>query len=431
MKKNRILLTYLTLIVGILSASAEKTNDGVSGTRHFRLKYVINSTKLDSSFVDNSDKILDISEFLAGMQNDPLVEITGVDFRGTASPDGSYEFNVKLSEDRLKSFRKLVNSYIKVPDSLIAAQSSSIPWDEFRAKVAESGIPMREEVLEIIDQESKLVPYPGNRHIDARLVELKKLQNGKVWESLKPILSDLRYGDAIFHYKRNWPSVSPLTFTVMEAEVLSPEWLDAPEVVHEWPMDTITWLPRIYLKTNLIGWAAASANLAVEFDLAPHWSFTLPVYYSAVDYIKKTIKFRNFTIQPEFRYWPKVMDKGANDGLFIGAHFGMMYYNFAIGGPYRYQDRDGKHPALGGGLSLGYRKPISKNKRWHVEFSAGAGCYALDYDVFQNPSDYKEGEWVRSKKKTWFGLDNATISISYNFGLKKYERIYLKEGGEL
>lgn len=412
----------LPCLFGILAQSDTVT---FTGKKHFRLLYVINIAKLDSTFVDNSEKMTDIRDFLMEIKNDSLIRIDRVDYRGTASPDGSYEFNVWLSENRLLTFKDMVNQFITIPDSLIFAQSSAIPWDEFRNKVAESNINHKEEVLTIIDEGPKLIPFWGGRHIDHRLPRLKKMYGGSVWEELKkPILFDLRYGDAVFYYTTLIPL--PHLGIPMEVEMpaLATELISLPE-----PVQLLTWTPRIYLKTNLIGWAAGSTNLGAEFDLAPHWSFNFPIYYCAWDYFKSTIKFRNFTIQPEFRYWPRVMDKGYNDGLFIGAHFGAMAFNFAIDGKYRYQDRRGTHPALGGGLAIGYRKPISKNQRWHVEFSAGAGYYHLDYDVFENTPDYKEGEWVRKKKKNWFGLDQATISISYNFPLTNRTKTFVKGGG--
>lgn len=421
---RRILMTVL-LLPFLLSGLAQTDTVGISGSKHFRLRYVINIAELDSTFVDNSERISDIRDFLTEIKNDSLTSITGVDFRGTASPDGTYEFNVWLSENRLRTFKELVNSYVSIPDSLIFAQSSDIPWNEFRQKVAESDLEHKEEVLVIIDEGPKLVPFWGNRTIDHRLLKLKKLRNGKVWDELKkPILFDLRYGDATFYYT----TLLPVPCLRIPMETALPSQISELAILPVNPSYD-TWTPRFYIKSNLIGLAALSANLAFEIDLAPHWSFTIPVYYNALDYFKSTIKFRNFTVQPEFRYWPRVMDKGVNDGFFIGAHFGMMYYNFAIDGPYRYQDRRGRTPALGGGLAIGFRKPISKNKRWHVEFTAGAGVYPIDYDVFENTPDYKDGKWVRRNKKTWWGLDQAAISISYNFPLTRYQRKYLKGGG--
>lgn len=160
---------------------------------------------------------------------------------------------------------------------------------------------------------------------------------------------------------------------------------------------------------------AGKSSVAAEIDLAKHWSFTLPVYYSAWDYFKTTIKFRTFSVQPEFRYWLSEN----NDGFFAGAHFGLAYYNFAFDGDYRYQDHNRETPSIGGGLSVGYRLPISRNNRWWVEFSLGAGVYSNHYDKFHNTPRTKDGLMIESIKKTYWGIDQAAVSFSYSFDLKK------------
>jgi hypothetical protein len=175
------------------------------------------------------------------------------------------------------------------------------------------------------------------------------------------------------------------------------------------------WVHKLHLKTNAIGLGMGIANVAVEIDMARHWSFALPVYYSAWDYFKQTVKFRTFAVQPEFRYW--VSDE--NDGFFAGAHFGLAYYNLAIDGDYRYQDHNRETPAIGGGVSIGYRLPISKNNRWRVEFSVGAGGYTNHYDKFHNTPDTKDGLLIESNKNTYWGIDQAAVSFSYSFDLKK------------
>lgn len=172
---------------------------------------------------------------------------------------------------------------------------------------------------------------------------------------------------------------------------------------------------KLHIKTNLLGLGLGIANVAAEIDLAKHWSFALPIYYSSWDYFKTTIKFRTFSVQPEFRYW---LSKN-NDGFFVGVHFGLAYYNFALDGDYRYQDHNQETPAMGGGMSLGYRFPISQNNRFRMEFSLGAGYYPLHYDKFRNISNAKEGLMVENLKKDYLNLDQVTISFSYAFDLKK------------
>lgn len=180
-------------------------------------------------------------------------------------------------------------------------------------------------------------------------------------------------------------------------------------------IDNQAYIHRLHLKTNALGWGLAIANVAVEVDLARHWSFTLPLYYSAWDYFKSTIKFRTFAVQPELRYWLS----GSNDGLFAGAHFGLAYYNLAVDGDYRYQDHNDDTPAIGGGVAVGYRMPVCKGSRWRVEFSAGAGVYPLHYDKFRNTPRTKDGLMVGSEKKTYWGIDQLAVSFSYTFDLSK------------
>lgn len=175
------------------------------------------------------------------------------------------------------------------------------------------------------------------------------------------------------------------------------------------------WGRKLHLKTNALGLGMGIANAAVEIDIANHWSFTLPVYYSAWDYFSTTVKFRTFSVQPEFRYW--VLEK--NDGFFTGAHLGYSYYNFAFDGSYRYQDHNRETPAIGGGVSIGYRLPVSRNNRWRFEFSIGAGVYPLHYDKFYNDKDTKSGLMIESVKKTYWGVDQAAVSLLYTFDLKR------------
>ena len=403
-------LFLLFLFVG----QAYSQDDGLA---HFRIRYVINRPEVDTTFVDNANRISEMEQFLQMASKDSTMHITSVMFKGTASPDGAYDFNVWLSENRLRTFKELVNKYLDIPDSIIHANVSDIPWDGFRAKVAESDLKWRDEILSIIDEGPSLVPWFNNRRIDPRLLKLKRLYRGELWDSLKsPILRDLRYGDAVFTYYRLQP------YPPFDTQL----YIDLPDRVVDLP-DLWRWTPRLHLKSNIIGLLLLNANFAVEADFAPHWSATLPVYYCAIDWFKHTIKFRNFTVQPEVRYWFRKWD---NDGFFVGAHFELEYYNFAFDGKFRYQDHRGRTPALGGGLSFGYRKPISKDQRWRMEYTLGAGIYPLDYDIFANTPDVKDGQLMSRIKKTYFGLDQVAVTIAYSFDMNKYQRIFQKKGGK-
>lgn len=179
--------------------------------------------------------------------------------------------------------------------------------------------------------------------------------------------------------------------------------------------DTSVWSRKLHVKTNVLGLGMAIANIGAEVDVTKHLSFALPAYYSAWNYFKSTIKFRTIAVQPEFRYWFSTN----NDGFFTGVHFGYAQYNVAADGQYRYQDHDTDSPAVGGGLSMGYRLPISKNTRWKIEISLGAGVYSAYYDKFYNTLNVDDGFMIGSVKRVYWGLDQAAVSFSYMFDLKR------------
>ena len=174
-------------------------------------------------------------------------------------------------------------------------------------------------------------------------------------------------------------------------------------------------VPGMRIKTNTVGAALAIANLSLEFDFAKRWSLDIPVFYSAWNYFKPTIKFRTLAIQPELRFW----FKEGHSKFYIGAHGGAAYYNLAFDGAYRYQDMNGEKPALGGGIGFGYRLPISKNGRWSLDFGLGAGIYKAPYDKFYNTSNVLFGELVESKETLYLTIDNVAISFGYKIGFKK------------
>ena len=97
----------------------------------------------------------------------------------------------------------------------------------------------------------------------------------------------------------------------------------------------------------------------------------------------------------------------------------MTSYNLAFDKEYRYQDHNENTPAIGGGINMGYRMPISKDKRWKMEFSIGGGVYSLHYDKFHNTPQTNDGLMIEDVKKTYWGIDQANLSIVYTLDWKK------------
>ena len=389
MRIKKYCITLILLLFGVGIAHSQERHTEIC------IDFRVNSTVIDSAYSDNAARMQEMLEFLRTIRQDSTINIIEVSFCGAASPEGSYQLNRKLAQGRLSALERLIRSEVDIPDSLITYNDSYIPWDYLKSQIEDSGLIRKDEVIAILEEEARLVDYHHpNTHIDNRVVKLRALDGGKVWQQMNNLFFEqMRNACAVFvTYKKELPPI--------QVPVIVP--------------DTIK-VVQMHVKTNAIGLGMGIANVAAEIDLAKHWSFTLPVYYSAWDYFKTTIKFRTFSVQPEFRYWLSEN----NDGFFAGEHFGLAYYNFAFDGDYRYQDHNRETPSIGGGLSVGYRLPISRNNRWWVEFSLGAGVYSNHYDKFHNTPRTKDGLMIESIKKTYWGIDQAAVSFSYSFDLKK------------
>ena len=409
-KKYYITFIVLLFCVGFTYAQEKRTEICVD----FR----VNSTVIDSAYSDNAVRMREIIDFLEAIRRDSTINIVEVSFCGAASPEGSDQLNRRLAQGRLTALERLVRKEVDIPDSLITHNDSYIPWDYLKSQIEDSELLHKDEVIAILEEEARLVDYHyPNLHIDNRIVKLKNLDNGKVWQQMnKLFFGQMRNASVVFITdKRELPAVQE-PIIVQDTVVAEPSTEIAPDTTAI--VETIVpkieeWNRKLYLKTNALFWGLGMTNVSAEIDLAKHWSFALPVTYSAWNYFTSTVKFRTLAVQPEFRYW----FNENNQKFFIGAHFGYAQYNVAVDGNYRYQDHDGKSPALGGGISVGYRMPISKSDKWHIEFSLGAGVYSLHYDKFYNTPNTKDGLMIESVKKTYWGIDQAAVSFSYSFDL--------------
>lgn len=335
-----------------------------------------------------------------------LARIDSIVVVSQSSPEGVYEHNVKLSKNRANTIRKHILSAYPVLNQRLKVYPDGESWLRLREYVKRDTLMKQstiEKVISIIDSDV---------NVGTKKWRLEQLPvYGYLLSTYYPRIRNSVF--CIVYYSEVVPikleAVGGADIRV-ESFPLEPQIEISPVVP---PLEG--WSPRLYLKTNTIGLGLAIANLGVEVDLAKHWSVSLPVYYSAWNYFKTTIKFRTFATQPELRYWHSEY----NDGFFAGVHFGIASYNFAFDGAYRYQDHYRQTPAVGGGVNVGYRLPISKNRRWRVEFSLGAGVYSNHYDIFHNTPCTKDGLMIESIKTTYWGIDQAAVSLSYSFDLNR------------
>lgn len=352
-----------------------------------------------------------------------------------ASPDGTQRANDRLTKYRADSLAAYLLRATGILQTQIEKQPIGILWGKLREQVAASDMPYRDKVLYILDNEPLWTFDAQNRVIGSRKKTLMDLHGGVPYNyMLHHFFPDLHNSTmAVLYVKEVIPEEPPtveLPETDTSAQEIPQPTEPTPEPTPEVPVQPIRsqpqpqpvqdtpeitpieeWNPGIRIKTNVIGWALMMVNAAVEIDISRHLSFNLPIYYSGCDYFTSTTKFRILGTQPELRIWPLRERR-----FFAGVHFGVASYNMALGGDWRIQDHNGNSPALGGGINIGYLVPLGRSERWSVEFSLGAGIYNAHYDKFHNENN---GGYSSTVRKTFIGLDNAAISFSYMFDLKK------------
>lgn len=410
-----LLLTGIAVVtagVAVDVSQAIATSDEVTKVEHNPL------FEINRSIIVEDNSLFRLGLFTDSLNRQGLLK--RFEICGFSSPDGPEAFNARLASDRANAIRLFFQSKYNLPSSIFEMSSVAEDWDMTRSLVSASSIASRDDVLSIIDntpdgsiREKRLRAFDGGRSwcVLARDI-FPRVRRAEM--TVRYIGGELHatLSDEVTNIEKAGPEpeIFPEPMPVAEPESV--------QVVVSEPADTIAvealpeWQRHAYVKTNLPAWFLLWINAAGEYDIAPHWSVNLSLYYSGFDYFRHTRKYRTFAIMPELRWWPN----RNNQGFFLAPHFGMAWYNVAFEGKYRYQDSDGKTPALGGGVNAGFRFNVSRNKRWRMELSVGFGIYHLDYDMFLNVRD---GLLAGRRQRTFYGIDNAALSICYMFDVKK------------
>ncbi len=410
---------YLTSMAGLIClaiylcvlapyTSPLYASESIRREARFDVAFPINSFKVERDFGTNAAVLDSLAELITAVRDESTyIELKEIGLNGTASPDGRLTSNLRLADRRMRSLRDYIVANYDIPNSVIILKEASVPWDEFREMIKDEP-----RLLHIVSKGS------DDSWLDAgiRMDRLKALDGGAVWRRLaRDVFPQLRRSVVMTVVIETLPEPAPapgpesesceyVYEEAVEAEVVEEAVEAAPE-----PVPAARCHRSWHASTNVLAWTLGMTNLMGEYDFGCHWSVALSLYYSAWNYAKATRKFRAFIFRPELRWWPGE----GHRGLFVDGHIQMAAYNFALPGwEYRIQDVGGRHPALGGGIGVGYRLPLGRSGRWAAEAAIGAGVYHLEYNRFVNEEN---GALVDRRERTFFGLDNVSVSVVYNF----------------
>lgn len=165
--------------------------------------FPVNKTDLRRDFRDNAPILDKIVEITRQIMADTTSRVEKIQVIGLASVEGTQRHNVQLSKGRAEALKRYVQERVNTPDDLYECISGGEAWTELRDQINDTPSEYREQMLDIIDNESDL---------DRREAKLKALGRGKAFAYLREnILSDQRNSGYIRIYYNYVPDAAAAT----------------------------------------------------------------------------------------------------------------------------------------------------------------------------------------------------------------------------
>lgn len=100
---------------------------------------------------DNAAVLDTVTNSIALVKDKDYIAIIGIYVAGYASPEGTWEYNMKLSRNRARSFARYIAAHNDVDTTLMHIEWSGEDWVGFRQGLSESSFPKKDKVIEVID----------------------------------------------------------------------------------------------------------------------------------------------------------------------------------------------------------------------------------------------------------------------------------------
>lgn len=117
------------------------------------LSFEVNKSALKLSLGSNRSELRKIDSILLQVKGNPDYKILNMEIKGFASPEARYTYNVQLAEKRANSLKDYIIRNHQVPDSMLLVYPGEENWDDLIQLIRNSGLPHKEEILRIIDEE--------------------------------------------------------------------------------------------------------------------------------------------------------------------------------------------------------------------------------------------------------------------------------------
>ena len=157
----------------------------------YTVRYQINLAQLAPALDNNSHQLDRLGGFVDQLMRDTLMHVKRVTLTGYSSPDGPVAFNEQLAAKRARDFKNYVDRKYNFSQHYdVTLNSVAEDWEMCRALVAQSDIPNKQAVLDVID---------SSRAVEAKEQALKQMP--AAWNYMKKnILPPLRRVELAIDY---------------------------------------------------------------------------------------------------------------------------------------------------------------------------------------------------------------------------------------
>lgn len=203
--QNRTVVRRLrTPLLAFIRPQAEPSKDREMHGQAF-IDFPVDRIELFPDYRNNPAELQKIIQSINVVKEDRNASITSIEIHGYASPEGTYEHNTYLAENRARTLTDYVRRLVRLDSDLFHVTSTPEDWDGLRKRVVEGNLTHGSEILALIDDVS-LDPDPKEWKIKTTYPEDYRFM-------LDTWYPALRHSDYVVRYKVR-------AFSVEEAKAL-------------------------------------------------------------------------------------------------------------------------------------------------------------------------------------------------------------------
>ena len=385
----------------------------------FPIIFKRSSSVLDQALADNSRQI-DLIKQEVERGADSLVLVS------YASPEGTQAVNMSISKKRSAAVRDYLSKQTGIPAEMITIRDTGEDWEGFTKAVNNNyeGAD-RDEVLRIL-RDDTLSP-------DAKENALKKLDNGRTWQSLiqnqandlrrievyclkaakeeEPVKPDIpEITDTDVDIPQEDIEVEDITVDIEETDI-NVETIELPEEEEVVVVEETGPKPILAISTNLLYDAGTAFNLGVEVPIGRHLSINADAIYNNMAFSEGRLLDVKLADLQLYYYFN---DKGpALKGWFVSAGGGGGVYNIAT----KTKGWEGDVFYLMGGTGYSFQLG-PESSHWRLRLEAGMGPLWTDFKYYER-NDKGELYHKRNDHLDWGLPTNVEVSLIYLFQTAK------------